>query len=325
MPSRDLEDLIRQGVSSIDAAQAKAEAEIGILYRDAYDQAVKELGELYLKLGDKIDLPEARKYKRLESLLKSIEAEYKSITGQSIAITGNNSFQHYQDAFYRYTWSMEQAVMDGSSLDVPNIMAMDLSWGVVPADAIIASVMSEASGLTYIQTFKKNMDGQLWRIQSTITRGMANGWSYKKTAKGLETEFNGGFSDAMRVIRTEAGRNYTEGNLAAHDRAVKAGIKVRKRWSATLDGRTRPEHGAADGQYADKNGNFHVGGATGPGPGLLDRLDMIVNCRCRMIDELEGFPQELRRIGQEIEPYKTFRDWATPQGWTEAKGWPRPK
>lgn len=321
MPSHDLEDLIMQGFSRTDAAFQKVEAELGVLYRQAYDDTVAEIAKLYARLGDKLDLPEARKYKRLEGLLKSIETEYKRITGQSVAIVGNSSAQAFQDAFYTYTWAMEQQ----GDLDVAKLMKSELSWGVIPTDAVIASVMSEASGLTYIKTFQKNMQGELWRIQSAITRGIANGTAFKKTAKELENLFNGGFSDAMRVVRTESGRNYTEGFLQAHDRAVEAGIKVKKRWVATLDGRTRHDHAVADGQYADENGNFHVGGAIGRGPGLLDSLAEDINCRCRAVDELEGFPPELRRYDGDIQPYQTFAQWAGPRGWNDKTGWPKLK
>jgi hypothetical protein len=328
LPARDFETLINRGFAYTEEAQRAAEAEIAILYRDAYDQALKELAALYAKLGDEINLPEARKYRRLEALLKSIEAEYKSITGQSIAITGKNSFSNYQDAFYRYTWSMEQAIVDGQQLDVAKVMKgnFELTWGVVPTDAIVASVMSESSGLTYIETFKKNMDGELWRIQSAITRGMANGHSYAKTARSLKDLFDGGYSDAQRILRTEAGKNYSEGFLQAHNRAVEVGIKIKKRWVATLSAKTRHSHAVADGQYADKNGNFHVGHSAGPAPGLLkgdDFLAQIVNCRCRAVDELEGFPPNYRRAGEDILPYVPFSEWAAPLGWTEAKGWPR--
>jgi len=322
--TRDFEKLILQGYSATDNAQAILENELGIIYRDAYDQAAKELGELYLKLGDKIDLPEARKYRRLETLMKSLSDAYRELTGQSVKLTGNNSYQAYMDAFHRTTWSFEQTLFDGYQLDVSKI-SKELSWGVIPTDAIIASVMSENSGLNYIKTFSKNMEGQLWKIQSAITRGIANGHSYKKTAKSLEDVFNGGFSDAMRVVRTEAGRNYSEGNLQATSKAESAGIKLKKRWVSTLDGRTRHDHAVADGQIADKDGNFHVGGASGPAPGLLDQLDQIVNCRCRYINELDGYPPELRRIGEDIEPYQTFATWAKPLEWTEANGWPKLK
>lgn len=325
MANRDFESLIEQGYSRTDDAFRKVEAELGVLYRQAYDDTVAEIAKLYAKLGDKLDLPEARKYRRLEGLLKSIETEYKRITGQSVAICGNNSAQMYQDAFYSYTWSMEQAVVDGTGLDVSKVMKMDLSWGVIPTDAVIASVMSEASGLTYIKTFQKNMQGELWRIQSAITRGIATGQGYRKTASELKNLFNGGLSDSLRVVVTEAGRNYSQGFLEAHNRAVEAGIKVKKRWLATLDGRTRHAHAVLDGRYADKDGLFKIEGASAPAPGLFGVPSLDIWCRCRAIDELEGFPPELRRYDGDINPYVDFKTWASDKGWTEAKGWPKLK
>jgi SPP1 gp7 family putative phage head morphogenesis protein len=277
-----------------------------------------ELKDLYVKLGDKIDLPEARKYKRLEGVILAIADEYKKVTGQAIVATGVNSFQSYQSAFYSYTWSMETTIIGDYDLNAPN---MGASWGVIPADAIRASVMSEASGLTYIKTFDRSKMIRLTDIQSALTRGLANGHSYRKTAKAIETVFNNGYSDAMRVVRTESGRNFTQGFLEAHDRAVVNGIEVKKQWVSSLDSRTRHDHAVADGQIADKNGMFHVGGSTGRGPGLLDDVSQVVNCRCRLIDIVEGFPPELRRYGEDIGPYQTFSEWAKPLGWTKENGW----
>jgi hypothetical protein len=313
--TRDFESLIKQGYSATDHAQAILENELGIIYRDAYEQAAKELGELYLKLGDKIDLPTARKYRRLETLMKSLSDAYKEVTGKTVALTTSSIAQSFQEAFYSYTWAMEKTLFDGYDLDLPKMISIEASWGVLPVDAIIASIASENSGLSLVSTFKKNMQGNLWRIQSTITRGLANGHSYRKTAKAIEAIFNKGLSDAMRVVRTELGRNFTQGFLEAHDRAVKSGISVKKQWVASADGRTRYDHIVADGQYSDKNGLFRVGGSSGRGPGLMDDLGQNINCRCRLIDVLEGFPPELRRYGEDIGPYVPLKQWAEDNGY----------
>lgn len=311
-PSRDFEDLIQFGYALVDDNDAKVERALGKLYRQAYDTAMTELKDLYVKLGDKIDLPEARKYKRLEGVILAIADEYKKVTGQAIVATGVNSFQSYQSAFYSYTWSMETAIVDKYGLKTAE---MGASWGIIPTDAIRASVMSEASGLTYIKTFDRSKTIRLTDIQSALTRGLANGHSYRKTANAIETVFNNGLSDALRVCRTESGRNFTQGFLEAHDRAVVNGIEVKKQWVATADGRTRHDHIVADGQYSDKNGLFHVGGSSGRGPGLMDDMSNNYNCRCRLIDVVEGFPPELRRYGEEIGPYVPLKTWATEQGY----------
>lgn len=319
MPSRNFETLIKQGYRLTDNADAIVEETLGKLYKQAYETAMRELVALYVKLGDKIDLPEAKKYKRLEGVILAIADEYKKVTGQAIVLTGYNSFQSYQSAFYTYTWSMENATVDGTAL---NLAKVDNTWGILPVDAIRASVMSENSGLTYLKTLDKSKFIRLSDIQSALTRGLANGHSYRKVAKSIETVFNNGYADALRVTITESGRAFTEGFLRAHDDAESMGIKVKKRWVSTLDGRTRHDHAVADGQFADKNGNFHVGGATGPGPGLMDDLSQNIRCRCRPIDELEGFPSDMRRVGKDIQEYVTFSEWASKLGWTSDKGWP---
>lgn len=326
MPSRNFEDLQKQGQLFTDATEKATEKAIGKAYREAYDSALNQLKDLYARLGSKLDLPEARKYKRLESLLTNLEKEYKALTGTSIKASGTASAQAYQEAFYGYTWSMEQAVVNGESLDVARVMKMDLAWGVIPTGAVEASVMSEYSGLTYIKTFNKNAVVRISDIQATITRAIAQGQGYAKVARSLKDVFNKGYSDAMRVVVTEMGRAYTEGFLRAHDKAVDAGIDVQKMWVASLDGRTRHDHAIADGEYANEEGNFKVGQSVGKGPGLLsgpDMLAQIVNCRCRAVDVLNGFPPKLRRVDGEIGPYVTFKDWAGERGWTESKGWPK--
>lgn len=326
MASRDFEDLQKQGQLFTEATEKATEQAVGRAYREAYDSALGQLKDLYARLGEKLDLPEARKYKRLENLLANLEKEYKALTGTSIKASGTASAQAYQEAFYGYTWSMEQAVVDGESLDVAKVMKMDLAWGVIPTGAVEASVMSEYSGLTYIKTFARNATIRITDIQALITRGIAQGMGYAKLAAQLKDQFDRGFSDAMRVIVTEMGRCYTEGFLKAHDKAVEAGIDVQKMWVASLDGRTRRDHAIADGKFADEEGNFHVGQSVGKGPGLLtgpDMLAQIIWCRCRAVDVLNGFPPKLRRVDGEIGPYVTFKDWAGERGWTEAKGWPK--
>lgn len=324
MPSRNFEDLQKQGQLFTDVTEKATEQALGRAYRDAYDSTMNQIKDLYARLGSKLDLPEARKYKRLESLLASLEAEYKKLTGTTIKASGTASAQAYQEAFYGYTWSMEQATVGGESLDVAKVMKTGVSWGVIPTGAIEASVLSENSGLTYSKRITDNSLQTLSKIRATITRGIATGQGYAKLAREMKGVFDNGFSDAMRVIVTEMGKNYSEGFLLGHNKAVAAGIDVKKRWVASLDGRTRHDHALADGRYADENGNFHVGQSVGPAPGLLqgpDMLSQIIACRCRAVDELVGFPPKLRRVDGEIGPYVDFKTWASERGWSEKTGW----
>ncbi len=67
------------------------------------------------------------------------------------------------------------------------------------------------------------------------------------------------------------------------------GIKVKKRWLATLDNRTRHAHAVLDGQIQDNDKPFHseLGDIMFPGDPAASPAN-IYNCRCTMIAEVEG-------------------------------------
>lgn len=71
-----------------------------------------------------------------------------------------------------------------------------------------------------------------------------------------------------------------------------------KTWIATLDGKTRPTHFAADGQRAPLDGSFTVGGEQLPYPGFPGGSPAEVkNCRCRVgvLAKDEEIPDEVDR------------------------------
>ncbi len=313
MQPSDFERLLRSRQKAVDVDNAVVEKRLAVMYKEAYEQAAAELAKLYARLGDKLTLPEAQKYNRLPLVLKELSKEYQKLTGKSILLAIDTSAQNYSEAFYGYHWAMNQA------------LGMDLAWGVMPIEAIRASVFSEYSGLTLIKTFRKNAQQELAAIQSAITRGIATGAGYARTAASMQSAFKRGLSDAQRVVRTEAGRNYTEGHLLAHEQALELGIDVVKVWDATLDGRTRDAHGALDGVEEDAEGNFRSSaGGYGPGPHLMNNASDDINCRCVATDNIRGMSPELRRIkGEGVVPYQTFKQWSEPQGWTQARGWPK--
>lgn len=297
MASRDLEALLTQGSKAVSDHNAVIDREIAATYLDAYNKANADLAKLYAKLGDEINLPEAQKYMRLPQLMRQLAAEYKKLTGYNIKVTRDLLEYNYTKSNYRYEWAMDQAI------------GTPISWGILSAELIRASVFSEDSGLTFIKTLQDNSASNFSRIQATITRGIASGQSYTKTAKELRDMFNRGLSDSLRVVQNESGRAFTEGFQKAHDDAIDMGIRVEKKWLATLDGRTRPDHGRADGQLADENGNFHIGGAVGIGPHRLDDVGQNMRCRCTVTDVLIDFPEKFRRSGRDIIPYQTYDEW----------------
>ena len=68
--------------------------------------------------------------------------------------------------------------------------------------------------------------------------------------------------------------------------AEKIGIKVRKEWLATIDGRTRHSHAMLDGKVVDKDKKFG-NGCMFPGDPNGPPWE-VYNCRCTLIAAVEG-------------------------------------
>lgn len=310
----EFEAVLRKLTDDVAKINLAVEKRLASMYRDSYLLVKAMAQDLYASIGAEITLAEANKRARLENIQANIAKEYKKMTGKALDLAVDTSARNYTEAFYRYQYAGDHA------------LGLQLQWGVLPVDAIRASVYSQQSGLTIIKTWAKNVDVELANIQAALTRGIATGSSYMTTARGIKDQFERGLNDALRVVRTESHRAFSEGSLEAHNRAVELGLDVARVWRATLDNRTRDQHGAMDGQEADKDGYFTApDGSKAKGPGLFGIASQDINCRCIAIDELRDYRPTSRRINKEKElgPDITFRQWAEPQGWTLEDGWPR--
>lgn len=121
----------------------------------------------------------------------------------------------------------------------------------------------------------------------------------------METVVGMNKASATRNARTAMTGAQNAGRQQAYDRAKAMGIKVKKEWVATLDGRTRHSHGQADGQQVELDGKFTVGRAKMRYPGDVQNgtPEEIYNCRCTMVT-VE--PPEIMR-GEE--PRMTYQEW----------------
>ena len=119
------------------------------------------------------------------------------------------------------------------------------------------------------------------KITSNITQAVLQGKSIPEIAKAMETVVGMNKASATRNARTAMTGAQNAGRQATYDRAKAMGIKVKKEWVATLDGRTRHSHGKADGQQVELDGKFEVGRAKMRYPGDVQNgtPEEIYNCR----------------------------------------------
>lgn len=140
------------------------------------------------------------------------------------------------------------------------------------------------------------------QITATVTSGILRGNSIKKIADELQNYIvDMSRTSAIRSARTAVTSAQNGGRQASYDAAEKMGVVVQKEWMATLDARTRIEHGMADGQIVDKDKPFIVGGEELMFPGDTSAHGWnVYNCRCTMRAVIPGSPNQKR---------ETYSEW----------------
>ena len=129
-------------------------------------------------------------------------------------------------------------------------------------------------------------------------QGMAEGWSVPKMQKHLTQTFQAWidgnlapgdfdwFTERMPPYRTEmiARTETIRASNAGTDRLFDEWGVREKEWLATLDGRERPEHAAANGQVVEQGEAFSVGGERLKFPGDPAGSPWnTINCRCTQL------------------------------------------
>lgn len=151
------------------------------------------------------------------------------------------------------------------------------------------------------------------QITAQVTSGILQGESIQQLADRLQTRIpDMNRNSAIRAARTAVTGAQNAGRLDSYLRAEEMGIPVKKRWLATLDGRTRHAHQLLDGQVQDNDKPFDsiLGDIMFPGDPNAEPAN-VYNCRCTMIAEIEGVDTSsaMRRDRYGVLPDMTFSEW----------------
>lgn len=145
---------------------------------------------------------------------------------------------------------------------------------------------------------EKDIDWNRKQVNKAILSGILQGKSVDKIADDLVNRLKDvNQNAAIRNARTATTAVENAGRQESYKRAAEMGIKVRKRWVATLDGRTRDSHRDLDGQAVDWDKPFKskLGKIRYPGDRSAKPAN-IWNCRCTMRTvEKEGIEAESRK------------------------------
>lgn len=159
------------------------------------------------------------------------------------------------------------------------------------------------------------------QISASVTSSILQGKSIPGIAKDLQTRMSDmNKSSAVRTARTAVTGAQNAGRMDSYVAAEKMGVKVRKEWLATIDGRTRHSHAMLDGKVVDKDKKFE-NGCMFPGDPNGPPWE-VYNCRCTLIASVDGVDtyNAQRRVRNpetgknELVSDMTYQEWA---GWKE--------
>lgn len=150
------------------------------------------------------------------------------------------------------------------------------------------------------------------QITACVTSSILQGKSIKGMANDLQeriTTMNR--TSAVRTARTAVTGAQNAGRMDSYAAAEKMGIKIKKEWLATLDGRTRHSHAVLDGEQVAQDKKFS-NGCRYPGDPQGPAWE-IYNCRCTLVAAIDGIDTSSaqRRARDGIVPNMTYAQWET--------------
>lgn len=132
------------------------------------------------------------------------------------------------------------------------------------------------------------------KVENCITQGIIQGEGIEQITDRLSDALITQNENRMRTFaRTGMTGAQNAGRQASMEDAEDMGIKVKKRWLATLDSRTRDTHQELDGQEVPVDEPFEVDGMEIMYPGDPNaEPELVYNCRCTMIEVYEGIDRK---------------------------------
>lgn len=288
------------------------EKEVIRLLRQIYRQAAQDCEERIRQLSTRTD------FENLQSIIYQ-RTYQEALRDQLYAILNDMQTNEYTtiDAYlqecYRngYIGTMYDIAQQGIPITMP--INQEQVVEAVQTDSQLSEGLYNRLGED-VQQLRRS-------IRSELSRGIANGSSWnemaRQIAEGMQSQYNTAYNRAIVIARTEGHRVQQQSALNAQREAQKQGANIVKQWDATLDGRTRAEHRAADGQIRELDEPFEVGGEKLDAPGIGGSAWNVCNCRCCVLqrarwaldeDELQTMKDRAEYFGlDKTESFEEFK------------------
>lgn len=277
-------------------------------YQDALKEVKRQLNYVKWRYGNNPTLVQYQalmnKQNRIKNKIKDIDEILKDLDNRTFETIRNGLSKAYKDVYYNTGFVLESST------------GLNLSFSLINENVVRHAVLNPFDKIKWDKSLKKWNTELNDRIRKEISSGLISGQGIDKISSKIVSKTNIAFHKAQKIVRTEIHKVTAHARKDAFEvtsgAAERLGMNIRRRWLATFDGRTRDEHQAMDGKYADENGywveslNEYV-----EGPGLGNNPRFVINCRCTEVTEVENYPLKSRldNITKETIPFKTYDEW----------------
>jgi SPP1 gp7 family putative phage head morphogenesis protein len=265
-----------------------------------YRATLKELRAKIAKIyedhdGDWVKM---QKYNRLTKLEKEIAKEIGKLTGKNAQTLKKGMMDTYEESYYRTAFVLTAAVKS------------DLGFAMLDRKLVEKAIQNPLDRVGFLQRNRDNQARLTRQLKEQLTQGLIQGEAYGTTAKRIKGRMDVGATNVMRIAQTEMHRTRNAAKLDGMAEGGKAGITLKKQWVSTIDGATRDSHQELDGVQIDIDKDFEGEDGSGPAPGSMGSASEDINCRCTMIEVVDGFEPNQRRVkGVGITEYKSYNEF----------------
>ena len=145
------------------------------------------------------------------------------------------------------------------------------------------------------------------KINASIYNSMKQGKSIPNIADDLQQVVNMDRASAIRTARTTVTRIENSARVDSYREAEDMGIRLKQKWVAVLDMRTRSSHRHLDGEIAEIGKPFS-NDLRYPGDDSTGHPEEYYNCRCTLEAEIEGIEYKDERWSR-LPEGMSYEEW----------------
>lgn len=291
------------------------------IYAEVYDEILDRIRKIYKKYADKGSGAITNADKTTINRLRSIGVQCARRLGLAHnrvqQILDNDCREIYGESFFHTAYEIDKQIAEAG---------FSVNWGLIPHSAAEIAALDDYAMLAGSKTFQMAANKSVSAVQEIFSKAIIRGDSLEKVRDALISKLgvntvsagaaryvgSGISAWAMMVARTEMFRAFSLAQSRAEKICEENNLNLDWIWLATLDSRTRPAHGALDGQKKDKeHGGWYspvAGWVKGPHQSGIPSFD--INCRCTVMAIYNGeMPAERYERGRGVVSWKTYDQW----------------